>query len=286
MISDELNINAPCICCGEKAWQMRHKLPQFIFGDTVQIFSCKCCGLGKTAPPPSVELDFYEENEKYDSLFIGKENLYKKFATYLLGMLKHNEDVIKGKRLLDVGCGGGFLVQSANEMGFKASGIDANAGMVRWASERGIPVEQGDIQQKISKASKYDVIVLSAVLEHLSDPSGLLIDCKKLLSPGGVILVSQASYDGLLPRIFPWGWYGWQPQEHYWHFTPNSFSKLAMSCGLNMSRCRRNSLYHQFYTSGGVKVLIGRNLATFIALVGNLIGMGDNFDCILIAEGE
>lgn len=270
-------------CCDNNSWHKNYTLPKFLFGRKTEIHTCNKCGLGKTIPEPIISLNYYEENDKYDLLFTGKEELYKKFAYSLLKLLGRNKQETH-QVLLDVGCGGGFLVQAANEMGFQASGIEANAGMVSWACERGIPIEQGDIQHKLAVREKYDIIVLSAVLEHVANPASLLIGCKKILKSNGVILVSQASFDGLLPRVFPWGWYGWQPKEHYWHFTPDSFSHLAASCGLKISFCERNSLYHRYYLTGDLKTLIGRNIATFIARLGNIVGRGDNFDCILVCE--
>ena len=272
-----------CICCGKNDWRLKHRLPAFLFGKTAKIFVCRVCGLGRTDPAPTTNSEYYEKNEKYDSLFMKNKNLYMKFAHDLLSLIG-TRMIYAEKRLLDVGCGGGFLVEAAIENGFNATGIEYNQDIVSWAKKRGVPVEQGDLKSKLKDSDKYDVVVLSAILEHMSDPASLLTDCKKILNPGGIILVSQASFDGLLPRLFSWGWYALQPREHYWHFTPKSLNKLTDVCNLQMLQLQRNTLYHHYYTSGGVKNIVGRNLATILARLGNMFQRGDSFDCILAAK--
>lgn len=286
MITNRNDITNNCICCGTAAeWKEVTSLPTFLFGLPSEIFRCIECGLGKTSPEPKTTIEYYEDNKNYDALFTKGKDLYESFARNLLGQIKEKA-IGKNNKLLDIGSGGGFLVSAANKMGFLAQGIDANRSVIQWAKSQGLPVEQGDVEEKILNHEQYDVVVLSAVLEHLSNPKLLLLQCKELLKPGGILLVSQASYDGLLPKLFPWGWYGWQPEEHFWHFTPDSFKRLASSCDLNVIRCERNSLYHDFHFSGGLKTIVGRNLATLIARLGVKVGRGDNFDCIMSKAHE
>ena len=267
-----------CICCSSQNWKIKTSLPKFLFGKKAVIEVCQQCGMGRTIPAPYLSPNHYQNNERYDELFVSNALQYRMFAKGLLSMLDGRME--KG-RLLDVGCGGGFLVAEALEQGFDAQGIEANEGMVKWAKEQGVPVSTCNLEDKKAKHEKYDVIVFSAVLEHLEHPREILHICTELLKENGVILISQASFDGLLPKVFPWGWYGWQPVEHYWHFTPESFEKLAESCNMEMVSCRRNSLYHKYYLSGGMKTIIARNLATFLAKLGEKKGMGDNFDCLI-----
>jgi hypothetical protein len=105
--------------------------------------------------------------------------------------------------------------------------------------------------------------------------------CKEILNPGGVILVEQASYDGLLPRIFSWGWYGWQPKEHFWHVTPGAFSNMVNQSNLRILRLRRGSLYHPWFLRSSLKNIIGRNIAAVIGRIGHRVGLGDEFDAVL-----
>ncbi|MDX8410706.1 MAG: class I SAM-dependent methyltransferase, partial [Mariprofundaceae bacterium] len=269
-------------CRGETNWALHTRLPAFIFGIRAEILRCRECGLGRTLPPPDTSELFYEENTRYDKLFSSRHDLYNKFAVLLLSAL---DGLVKasGKSLLDVGCGGGFLVEAAQEMGFRAEGIEANNNLVKWCKSRNLQVHEGDVSILEATGERYDIIVLSAILEHVFEPQLLLMTCKKLLSPDGIILISQASYDGLLPKVFPWAWYGWQPKEHFWHFTPDSLRRLVNSIDLSVVYERRNSLYHPWFLRGGITEIIGRNVAALVARVGVVFRSGDEF-CVAIKK--
>lgn len=274
-----------CICCDYVgALPVKKTFPGFLFGQPFAVASCPQCGLGMTVPPPVITPEYYVENQRYDELFMQKAPLYRTFAANLLSVLEGIVNA-KGARLLDIGCGGGFMVEEAGKKGFAAEGVDANAGIVAWCQQRGLKVFQANVlDMDLAIESKYDVVVLSAVLEHLQDPDILLTHVRqKLLKAGGLVLVSQASYDGLLPRVFSWGWYGWQPQEHFWHFTPEAMEKLANKTGYRVVTCKRNALHHPWFVQGNVKELLGRNLAAVLGRLGNIVGMGDSFDMLLQA---
>lgn len=269
-----------CACCGESQWKLTSRLPRFIFGRSADILRCEKCGCGATWPQPQLTAGHYQANEFYSELFSKNRELYETFAQGLLESIRGHAE-LAGKSLIDIGCGGGFLVRAAKEAGMNAEGIEANANMVAWAREHGLNVLQGDVRQLHEAGRRFDVVVLSAILEHLENPGDLLRQCREILHEDGIVIISQASFDGLLPRVFPWGWYGWQPQEHYWHFTPGCVSLLAQRIGYVPVRIERGSLHHQWFLSGGLKVIIGRNIATLIARVGESVGRGDSFNMVL-----
>ena len=234
-----------------------------------------------TWPPPEALTEFYQQNYRYDALFQSKAELYRGFARSLLGNLDGLGFQEKAA-LLDIGCGGGFLVEEAERLGFSARGLEANALAVDFCRRRGLNVIRGDLTSLTSAdAIKFDIVVLSAVIEHVEDPLQLLMRAKGLLADDGVILISQADFSGLLPRIAPWLWYGWQPAEHYWHFDRSAFQKLAERAGLYPRRIHVGSLYHPWSRSIRPKDLIGRNSAALVARIGNYLGQGDSFDMVL-----
>jgi len=270
-----------CICCHANNWKSYLSLPRFLFGTKAKIFICRKCGCGITVPQPQVNIGHYEQNDDYMTLFSINNEIYELFAEQTLKILENIP--VKNKTLLDVGCGGGFLVNLAVEKGFKAKGVESNHKVVKWANDRGIPVRQGNIFfPPLSKGEQYGVIVLSAVLEHLDDPAKLLLIYKDFLSSDGVVFISQANYQGLLPRFFPWGWYGWQPKEHYWHFTPKSMNRLVENAGYKCIASRKYSLYHPWFTKGKAIELIGRNIAATIARIGIFLKCEDGFNMLLM----
>ena len=264
-----------CQICGESAgWRSVIHLPKFLFKHEAHILSCRDCTVGRTDPPPSTSIEYYEHNDRNDKLFTERANLYKSFSVDFL--MKLDRKTPNGIRLLDFGCGGGFMVEAAKEMGFDAYGIEANMAMVQWCQERGLDVQSKSIEALSGAGERYDIIIFSAVLEHIEDPLSILVQCKKLLLPDGIMAISQAAYDGLLPKVFPWGWYGWQPQEHFWHFNKRSLQRMTSRAGLEVQRSIRNNLHHPWFKKGSILELVGRNIAALIARVGLAINRGDN----------
>ena len=260
-----------CICCGGTTWQAVATLPRFIFNVSARIEKCSTCGLGRTVPAPSVCFDHYNIAGDSVTNFKTRAEDYRLFARSLLA-----DAPIRSGRLLDIGCGGGFLIEEATALGFDARGVEANETVVRWCQSRGLKVSCVDVSQ-LDPKEKFDLIVISAVLEHLEDPAKLIRSTQKMLGEQGSILISQASFDGLLPHVLPWGWYGWQPKEHFWHFTPESFRRFADRTGFDIQIIRR-SLHHPWYFRG--KNIL-RNPLTAIARIGGYLGYGDSFNAIM-----
>ena len=260
-----------CICCGESAWQVATTLPRFIFGVSARIEKCAICGFGRTVPTPSTYFSHYEQAGDSIDNFQNRAEDYRLFARELLA-----DAPIKSGRLLDIGCGGGFLVEEAGKLGFDAHGVEANLTLVNRCQARGLSVSNADVSE-LNPIDKFDLIVISALLEHLENPSKLIKSAHKMLTDEGSLLISQASFDGLLPRIAPWGWYGWQPKEHFWHFTPESFRKFAGRNGFDCTIIRR-SLHHFWYSSG--KNIL-RNPLTVVARIGSRLNGGDSFNAVM-----
>jgi 2-polyprenyl-6-hydroxyphenyl methylase/3-demethylubiquinone-9 3-methyltransferase len=104
---------------------------------------------------------------------------------------------LNGKRVLDVGCGGGILAESMANRGADVMGIDmgeSNLAVARLhllesglkVDYQKIPVEQLAEQQ----AGQFDVVTCLEMLEHVPDPASIIAACAKLVKPGGHVFFS------------------------------------------------------------------------------------------------
>lgn len=107
-----------------------------------------------------------------------------------------------GGRLLDVGCGTGNFLVKARAAGYQVCGIDFNAPAAQEASNRGLQTYVGSFTDfaATQPESSFDVITLYDVIEHLDDPVGTVDLAKRLLKPGGGLMISVPN--GLLPTPF------------------------------------------------------------------------------------
>ena len=104
---------------------------------------------------------------------------------------------LKGKTVLDVGCGGGILSESMAERGAKVTGIDLGEKALKVAQlhslESGVAVDYQFISvEKLAEQqpASFDVVTCLEMLEHVPDPASVVAACAKLVKPGGKVFLS------------------------------------------------------------------------------------------------
>jgi len=104
---------------------------------------------------------------------------------------------LQGKRILDVGCGGGILAESLSKAGATVTGIDLSSKALKVAelhqlesgtSVRYLTISAEDLAKEESQSC--DVVTCMEMLEHVPDPSSVVQACAKLCKPGGHIFFS------------------------------------------------------------------------------------------------
>ncbi len=104
---------------------------------------------------------------------------------------------LDGRRVLDVGCGGGILTESLARAGASVRGLDAGAEVIRIAArhaqENGLEIEytSASLEQfAADTAGSFDVLTCMELLEHVPDPAQLLRACARVLAPGGHLFLA------------------------------------------------------------------------------------------------
>ena len=105
---------------------------------------------------------------------------------------------LRGKTVLDVGCGGGILAEAMARRAGHVTGIDLAAkplGVARLhALEAGLEnIEYREIATEalaVERAAGFDVVTCMEMLEHVPDPSAVVGACSRLVRPGGWVFFS------------------------------------------------------------------------------------------------
>ncbi|UQY42980.1 bifunctional 2-polyprenyl-6-hydroxyphenol methylase/3-demethylubiquinol 3-O-methyltransferase UbiG [Mixta hanseatica] len=114
-----------------------------------------------------------------------------------LGYIAQHAGGLFGKKVLDVGCGGGILAESMAREGAQVTGLDMGAEPLEVARlhalESGVKLDY--VQQTVEDhaeqhAGSYDVVTCMEMLEHVPDPRSVVLACARLVKPGGDVFFS------------------------------------------------------------------------------------------------
>ena len=104
---------------------------------------------------------------------------------------------LRGKKVLDVGCGGGILSEAMAAIGAEVSGIDLSEKALKVAKlhllESGLNVDYQLISAEAFAAQKpgeFDAVTCMEMLEHVPDPAAIVAACARLVKPGGHVFFS------------------------------------------------------------------------------------------------
>ena len=204
-----------------------------VSGETFELIHNKTFDFLETRPQPSEEkLSEYYKSEDYISHTDSKRNLFEKAYHLIKGItLKTKLNLInsysqKEKFLLDVGCGTGDFLETAQSKGWYVLGIEPNEQARKIANRKTKnAVFDSAHLSKVQKES-FDVITLWHVLEHLPKLEDHIAVLKKLLKPHGVLIIAVPNYKSYDAKVYGTHWAAFDVPRHLWHFSKESIDKL------------------------------------------------------------
>jgi len=104
---------------------------------------------------------------------------------------------LDGKKVVDIGCGGGILAESISQSGANTTGIDLSEKALKVAELHALEVGANLTYRSISaedlaneQPGQYDVVTCMEMLEHVPDPASVVRACATLCKPGGTLFFS------------------------------------------------------------------------------------------------
>jgi len=130
-------------------------------------------------------------------------------------------------RILDIGCAGGFFLKVARERGWQPYGLELAVAAAEFArTQFRLDVKTGDFETVDLPKNFYNVITAWDVIEHILNPVRFIEKVKKLLVPGGLLVLGTPNVGSLAYLIRRQHWPILKPPEHLFYFSPITLEKL------------------------------------------------------------
>ncbi|MFC1694298.1 class I SAM-dependent methyltransferase [Candidatus Latescibacterota bacterium] len=222
--------NEPCIVCGSSDFK------QLKIINNRKILRCIDCGLFFVGEIHPHDLEGFYEYQYYHNTnndLIGYREYttdynsdYNNYIRIAKLLIKYEDN---GKKLLDVGAAHGVFVKVMNDTGWDAQGIDPSFYAVNTGiSKYGVNLRQDTIEGFQPEGTRFDVITLIGVFEHLTSPDESLEKIYNMLNPGGLLLITTLNA-GRYIHI-----YKFKPPEHLFYFNRPQLSRLLIKKGFHV----------------------------------------------------
>jgi len=178
---------------------------------------------------------------------------------------------LQGKRVLDVGCGGGILADAMARKGADVLGIDLAAKALKVAQLHALEAETPRVQYREVSAealaqeqpASFDVVTCMEMLEHVPDPASVVRACRQLVKPGGWVFFSTINRN---PKSFLFAIVGAEyvlqllpkgTHEYAKFIKPSELAGFCREAGLTLKGSRGmeyNPLTRRYWLSGDTSV--------------------------------
>jgi SAM-dependent methyltransferase len=248
-VADALLLTAPPCLCGARDYRIT------LVSDIYRVYArddaplefmiatCCACGLARTLPVgEEVHAQPYRDAEQIRP-YLDRPGLYQRLMLRTVRELRAL--CPPPARLFELGSAVGILLHLAEEAGYEVTGLELNEAAVEVARPRfgerllAVPLEQAPLPP-----GSFDVVVMSAVAEHLLDLPHLLERMRSLLRPEGALLIANTpNWGSPVARWLGERWYGLQPTGHAWQFSLRTLGAVLERAGFHVVLRRTYPMY-------------------------------------------
>lgn len=202
---------------------------------------CLKCGLMRSDPYYSAETLAKFYNNEYRPLYAGNwkstDDFFSEQRTFGRNIRTFLEKEfyggpMKGKKVFEVGCGAGGILEAFREIGNSVAGCDYGKEYLKFGKGKGLNLAVGGVET-LRQFGQADLIILNHTLEHLPRPRETLEKIRSLLAPAGILYVAlpgifsiHDTYKGNLMTYLQ--------NAHVWHFTLKTLSALLADAGFTL----------------------------------------------------
>lgn len=213
------------------------------------LVKCNNCGLVYVNPRLTDKSLTELYQREYFSYYVNtRSESHKKreetFKTEIVELERLIEKLNVKKKILDVGCGGGFFLAGLDNS-WEKYGTEINPDAVKYGRDNfGIDILKGELRDINFSDETFDVIKMRGTIEHLPDPMNELRESYRILHNGGLLAVNTPNIDSLCARIYKGKFRMVDPIHHIYYFSTKILSLMLEIVGFKVQKVS----YHYFDT--------------------------------------
>jgi 2-polyprenyl-3-methyl-5-hydroxy-6-metoxy-1,4-benzoquinol methylase len=238
-----------CPVCGSSASGSREIIRKDVYhGDrprlSTRVVECGC-GHAFINPQPTSEelLPFYQTDyHVFADQVPDTASVDRLLARKHRGDRLNHARVVSGGRYLDIGCGLGEMVAGMARLGMEAEGVELSQVAVDRVQSLGLKIHLGTLHDAQFPDSRFDSISLYHMLEHTTNPVAVLVECRRIVSPSGEIVVGVPNFGSLVRSLVGSTWSAYDLPRHLHHFCLSSLKSVAARAGLGVTAMATESL--------------------------------------------
>jgi SAM-dependent methyltransferase len=143
------------------------------------------------------------------------------------------ERAVQGRRLLDVGCAAGYFLEAARTRGWNGAGLELSAYSVQLARRLALEVFEASILAP-PPLPVFDAITMWDTIEHIPRPDIAVENVRRMLRPGGVLVISTGDRRSLVARALGRRWRLMHDPTHKFFFDEPTLSSLLATAGFRV----------------------------------------------------
>lgn len=160
----------------------------------------------------------------------------RRLRAWLSGQRSAHHEISAGMRVLDYGCGDCASLLEIRTLGGEPYGLEVDPHVREIAEALGVRVHVGPLSSFPEPDASFDAVTLSQVIEHATDPEGLLRALHAKLKPGGLLALTTPSSRALSRRLCGRRWLNWHVPFHQNHFDARALRRLLQRTGFEVGK--------------------------------------------------
>ena len=236
-------MNNKCPWCGSDKAQINLWLKdEFLSKEDFHICECLNCGLLYTMPRPSKDKigDYYKSEEYYSHQENKKGFIPKIYESVKKVNLKHkyklSTEGIETGNMMDIGCGVGDFIHTAEEKGWQCVGVEPSDDAKTIAKTRvKADIIRSEELENLPDGS-FDLITMWHVLEHVDELKWQITQLQRLIKSNGRIIIAVPNYKSYDGQYYKEHWAAYDVPRHLNHFNKQTITKIFKASGLELKK--------------------------------------------------